>query len=196
MIKNYKFTEDELMQSIGRNLFKSGSYITESITETGRRVLSFLVIENIIYRPKGDALMPKNASITIYPQFDEFRDCYNIVITINIFTNNRNSSYDYVLLGQTKKQKQEQVKILESLLRKDTVLEIWLRGNYSKLSNWVAPVANKEIFHKDLLQKIIKWNKIDSNHCKSCGKNISKYNTDNICGDCHSKETVTNNHLK
>ena len=74
MITQYKFSEDEEMQSIGRELFQNGNHIAESFNDTGNRVLSFLIIEEGIYRVKNEQLMPKNASIVVYPEFDEQHD--------------------------------------------------------------------------------------------------------------------------
>lgn len=195
MIEQYNFTKDENMQSLGKKLFQNGNHITESTNREGRRILSFLVIEDGIYRQRNAQMQPKNASIVIYPIFDDINDCYNIVITISIFNYSRHHSYDYILAGKTKKQKKEQNSILQALLDEDVIMEVWFMGKYSRLSNWVAPIINKEIFHKELLKKIIKWNNMDIQVCRICGKKISKYITDDICEDCHSKETITNNHL-
>lgn len=196
MITQYKFSEDEEMQSIGRELFQNGNHIAESFNDTGNRVLSFLIIEEGIYRVKNEQLMPKNANIVVYPEFDEQHDCYNIIITISIFTPLRHQSYDYILFGQTPKQKMEQNHILKAMLKPQTITEIWFRGSHSTLSNWVAPVGNTEIFHEELLKKIIKWNNMDNKKCSVCGKEISKANKSGICGDCHSKQVITKNHKK
>ncbi|NMW84699.1 hypothetical protein HKO22_02935 [Peptoniphilus sp. AGMB00490] len=196
MITQYKFSEDEEMQSIGRELFKNGNHIAESRNPYGRRVLSFLVIEEGIYRVKNEQLMPKNASIVVYPEFDEAKECYNIIITISVFTPLRHQSYDYILCGETKKQKLEQNHILKALLDKRTVMEIWFRGSHSTLSNWIAPVNNTDIFHEELLKKIIKWNNLDNKKCSLCGKEINKANKSGICGDCHSKQVITKNRKK
>ena len=194
-MEGYKFRQDETMQEIGRNLFGNGNYMAESINPNGRRVLSLLVVEEVFYRHRGETLNPRNASIVVYPEFDDFKECYNIIITISVYTKIRHSSYDYVLYGETNQQKQDQIELLEAMLDKDTIMEIWFKGVRSKLSNWVAPVSNKEIFHEDLLKKIIAWNKRDISTCKRCGKELNKINDSGICGDCYSKETVTKNHL-
>lgn len=196
MIEQYRFSQDEDMQAIGKELFQNGNHIAESTNREGIRVLSFLVIEELVYRIHNSILQPNNATIVVYPIFDEIDDCYNIIITITIYNHSRQNSYDYVLSGKTKKQKQEQNHILQALLDKDVVMEIWFKGAHSKLSNWVAPVINKEIFHEELLKKIIKWNNIDMKQCRICGKKISKYSIDDICSDCQSKETITKNHKK
>lgn len=196
MIEQYRFSQDEDMQAIGKELFQNGNHIAESTNREGIRVLSFLIVEETIYRVNNLTLQPNNATIVVYPIFDEVDDCYNIIITITIYNHSRQSSYDYVLSGKTKKQKQEQNHILQALLDKDMIMEIWFRGTHSKLSNWVAPVINKEIFHEELLKKIIKWNNIDMKQCRICGKKISKYSIDDICVDCQSKEIITKNHKK
>lgn len=193
-MKKYKFSEDKLMQDIGNLLFGNGNYLTESTNSDGKRVLSFLIIEEDVYRERAEALNPRNASITVYPEFDDNKDCYNIIVTISIYTKQRNSSYDYILYGETDIQKQEQINILEALLDKELIMEIWFKGRHSKLTNWVAPVVNKEIFHEDLIKKIIKWNKRDISTCNSCGREISKLNDLGICGDCYSKQIVVKNH--
>lgn len=117
-----------------------------------------------------------------------------VIITMIIYNNSKHDSYYYVLSGKTKKQKQEQNHILQALLDKDAIMENWYRGTHSNLSNRTAPIINKEIFHEDLLKKIIKWNNIDMRKCRICGKKISKFSIDDICSDCQSKEIITKNH--
>lgn len=109
-----------------------------------------------------------------------------------IYNNSKHDSYYYILSGKTKKQKQNH--ILQALLDKDAIIEICFKATHASLSNWIAPIINKEIFHENLLKKIIKWNNIDLRVCRVCGKKISKYSIDDICSDCQSKETITKNH--
>lgn len=97
-------------------------------------------------------------------------------------------------LARSKNKKKEQNHILQALLDKDAIMEIWYRGTHSNLSNRIAPIINKEIFHDELLKKIIKWNNKDMRVCRVCGKKISKYSVDDICSDCQSKEIITKNH--
>lgn len=191
----YDFTKDENIQSIARNLFKNGNVIAESKNKTGRRVLSFLVVEDVVYRSRYDQMTPKNASILVYPEFNESLDCYNIVIVLSVFNKRRSHSYDYVLLGDTAKQKQEQINFLKSIMNKSTIAEIWFRGRTTDVSNWLAPVKQIELCNEELLNKIIKWNSIDLSKCEICGKTLPRFSSEPICSDCYSKQVATENHL-
>ena len=54
----YDFTKDENIQTIARNLFKNGNVIAESKNKTGRKILSFLVVEDVVYRSRYDQMTP------------------------------------------------------------------------------------------------------------------------------------------
>lgn len=192
----YNFKEDEQIQSIAQELFKNGNYIAESKNKSGRRILSFLVVEDLIYRNRYDQMTPKNASILVYPEFNEAKDCYNIVIVINIFNKRTSRAYDYVLLGETDKQKQEQINFLKLILRQQKTVEIWFRGKTTQVANWLAPVTQIDLSNKELLEKIIKWNSIDLSTCAICGKTLSRFSAEPICSDCYSKQVATENHLQ
>lgn len=191
----YDFTKDEAIQNIAKNLFKKGNVIAESTNKTGRKVLSFLVVEDVIYRSQYDQMTPKNASILVYPEFNEMQDCYNIVIVISVFNKRRSHSYDYVLIGNTNKQKQEQVNFLKAIMRPTIIAEVWFRGRTTEVSNWLAPITQIELCNKELLHKIIKWNSIDLSKCQICGKTLARFSSEPICSDCYSKQIATKNHL-
>lgn len=191
----YDFTKDETIQAIARNLFKNGNVIAESKNRTGRKILSFLVVEDVVYRSRYDQMTPKNASILVYPEFNETLDCYNIVIVLSVFNKRRSHSYDYVLLGDTDKQKQEQINFLKLIMNKSTIAEIWFRGRTTDVANWLAPVKQIELCNEELLNKIIKWNSIDLSKCEICGKTLPRFSSEPICSDCYSKQIATENHL-
>lgn len=191
----YDFTKDEQIQSIAQELFKNGNYIAESKNKSGRKVLSFLVVEDMVYRDRYDQMTPKNASILVYPEFNEAKDCYNIVIVISIFNKRTSRAYDYVLLGETEKQKREQINFLKTILQEHIIVEIWFRGKMTQVANWLAPVTQIDLSNKELLKKIIKWNSIDLSTCSICGKELSRFSAEPICSDCYSKQVATKNHL-
>lgn len=191
----YDFTKDEAIQDIARNLFKNGNFIAESRNKTGKRVLSFLLIEDVVYRSKYDQMTPRNASVLVYPEFNEMKDCYSIVIVLSVFNKRRSHSYDYVLIGDTDKQKQEQINFLKAITDKSTIVEIWFRGKTTEVSNWLAPVTKIDLGNEELLRKIIKWNSIDLSKCEICGKELARFSSEPICSDCYSKQIAIKNHL-
>ncbi|MBU5669640.1 hypothetical protein KQI68_07275 [Peptoniphilus sp. MSJ-1] len=190
----YNFEQDELMQQIGKELFKNGN-IAESNSVGGNKVISYLIEEETVYRPYQDRITPKNATLVIYPEFNQLKECYDIITVVTIYTNYRNNSNDFILSGDTKKNKEQQIKYLEAVLNNKTVYEIWIKGTYSTYVNCVAPVSKVEIPRRDLAEKIINWNKHDLKICKICGKKLARYSKTDICKDCHSKETIINNRL-
>lgn len=192
----YDFTKDSTIQAIAQDLFKNGNHIAESTNPSGKHILSFLLVEDVLYRSRYDQLTPKNSSILIYPEFNEAKDCYDIVIVITIFNKRTTRSYDYVLLGETDKQKKEQIDFLKTVLEDKPIIEIWFRGRVGEVANWLAPVNQIELSNKSLLKKIIKWNSIDLKTCIKCGKKLPRFSSEPICSDCYSKEVAIKNHFQ
>ena len=192
-IKNYgyEFYKDELMQNIGNSLFEEDSSISISRNTEGETIISFLVYENSIYVTSQELNTPRKCKIIIYPLFDDMNDYYNIIILISTYSKYENRSFEIIVPGN---EPAEQNSFLSEIIKDDIIKEIWVKDIRKGFINCISPIYDIDITRKELLKKIISWNKREIKACKNCKKEISKDCQSDLCSDCLSRQAVLSNH--